>query len=204
MARMACHDNAVAAYARGVYRVVVGPDRDGCIYPIDLPSGTLAPTAPLRSTAPTPSPQPWTVPVPGGRLLIVDGLAGGIVAADPHAPHQVSAFTPDDGVLRRSAASGVGGVRLPHRPLARAGDPAPAPVRAQQQCPRRPHRHPRRAHHLPPAHRGGFCIFCIGQEHVAQRKDLRHESQAPAFRSGERCRARRATPAARLTPDPDG
>ena len=49
-----------------------------------------------------------------------------------------------------------------------------------------------------------FSLSCIGQEHVAQRKDLRHESQAPAFRSGERCRARRATPAARLTPDPDG
>ena len=49
-----------------------------------------------------------------------------------------------------------------------------------------------------------FAKYCIGQEHVAQRKDLRHESQAPAFRSGERCRARRATPAARLTPDPDG
>ena len=46
--------------------------------------------------------------------------------------------------------------------------------------------------------------YCIGQEHVAQRKDLRHESQAPAFRSGERCRGRRATPAARLPLDPDG
>jgi len=88
------------------HRVVVGPDRDGRIYTIDLPSGTLAPTVTLQSTPSTPSPQPWNGPPSWGRLLLVDGPVGGIVAADPRAPRQLSAFTLNDGVLHRSATSG--------------------------------------------------------------------------------------------------
>ena len=84
------------------HRLVVGPDRDGLIYTIDLPSGTLAPTVPLRSTAPVLPPQPWDGPPPLGHLLLVDALAGGIVAADPRAPRRLSAFTPAAGVRRRS------------------------------------------------------------------------------------------------------
>jgi len=87
-------------------RVVVGPDHDGRIYTIDLPSGPLAPTVLLRSTAPAPPHQPWNGLAPWGRLLLLDGPAGGIVAADPRAPRQVSAFTLADGVLRPSATSG--------------------------------------------------------------------------------------------------
>lgn len=44
------------------HRLVVGPDRDGLIYTIDLPSATLAPTVPVRSTAPVLPPQPWNGP----------------------------------------------------------------------------------------------------------------------------------------------
>ncbi len=94
------------------HRLVVGPDRDGLLYTIDLLSGSLVPTALLRSTAPVLPPQPWTGPSPWGLAhppwglahpLLVDALAGGIVAADPRAPRQLSAFTPAAGVRRRSS-----------------------------------------------------------------------------------------------------
>lgn len=107
------------------HRVVVGPDRDGRIYTIDLPSGTLAPTVTLQFTPSTPSPQPWNGPPFWGRLLLVDGPAGGIVAADPRAPRQVSAFTPTDGVLRRSTTRGRAAFGFPLGPwLALATRPA--------------------------------------------------------------------------------